>query len=539
MLESISQMFEPVLGLVVDTVLSWTRIFAALALSIVLAWVVGIAAARNSVAEKLLIPVFDILQAVPVLGFLPIILILFVNYFPPSLGVEFAVIFLIISGLGWSMAFAVYEAVRSIPEEILELADMERMTLWTRITSIYVPASWSKIAYNSSIFWSAAVFYLASSEIFSLGTTNYTVSHGIGADLAVLSLGGQWGDYTIALLILITAVALTRFFFLGEFALWSEKFKLVEEPRSIRNDPVFRFYSRVDREFRSRVLARIRMRPLHLPGVPGKLKPRADTHRRWKLLIALLAGALLVLIIGLSVGSYQSSGFSPNLGVLVVDEGSVLVALLYSSLRVYGVYALAVVVGLPTGVAVALDTRLFKVASPVFQIVSSVPAPVFLPAMAIFLAGIPYNGELAAEFVIFLGMIWYIAFNVMAGVRSIPNEIWEVARLTNMKRRMIWRNIAIPAAFPSFITGSITAVGGGWSVLIVAEYFQVAVGTSSTVVTQVSSGVGKLLAVAAINGDFTLMSLALVSMTALIVLVDRLVWRRLYRKTTARFLYNR
>ncbi len=530
-------MFESVLGLVVDTVLSWTRIFVALALSIVLAWVLGIAAARNSVAEKLLIPVLDILQAVPVLGFLPIILILFVNFFPPSIGVEFAVIFLIISGLGWSMAFAVYEAVRSIPKEIMELVEMEKMTLWKRITSIYIPASWSKIAYNSSVFWSAAVFYLASSEIFSLGATNYTVGHGIGADLAVLSLGGQWEDYAIALLILIAAVALTRFFFLGEFAVWSEKFKLAEEPRSIRNDPVYRFYSRVDREFRSRVLARVRIRPLRLPRVPSNVKPRMNIHHRWKLMIA-LAVVLFVLIVGLSVGSYHPSAF-PNLGVLVADEGNVLAALLYSSLRVWGVYALSVVVGLPTGIVVALNTRLFKTASPVFQIVSSVPAPVFLPAMAIFLAGVSYSGELAAEFVIFLGMIWYIIFNVMVGVRSIPNEIWEVARLTKMKRRMIWRDIAIPAAFPSFITGSITAVGGGWSVLIVAEYFQVAVGSSSTVVTQVSNGVGRTLAVAAINGDFTLMSLALVSMTALIVLVDRLVWRRLYRKTAQRFSYNR
>ena len=534
-------MFEPVLGLVADTILSWTRIFAALALSIIIAWIVGILAARNRAAERVLIPIFDVLQAVPVLGFLPIILIVFVTYFPPSLGVEFAVIFLIFSGLGWSMAFAVYEAVRALPKDLLELADMEKMSRWTRITTIYIPASWSKVAYNSSVFWSAAVFYLASSEIFSLGTNNYAVGHGIGSDLAVLSLGGQWGDYIIALLVLIVAVALTRFLFLGEFALWSEKYKIVEEPRSIRNDPIYRFYSRVDREFRSRILKRARTVPLRLPRMPANLARHASLTRHSRILITLVITILMGAVVGLSIISYSGSvSFSPpNFGVLAGDEASVLVALLYSALRIWGVYALSVLIGLPVGVAVALNPRLFKTASPTLQVVSSIPAPVFLPAMAIFLAGVSYRGEIAAEFVIFLGMIWYIAFNVMEGVRSIPNEVWELAKLSKMKSRMLWRNIAIPAAFPSFITGSITAVGGGWSVLVVAEYFQVAAGGGSIVVTQVSNGVGKLLAVAAINGDFTLMSLALVSMTALIVAVDRLVWRRLYRLTTSRFSYNR
>ncbi len=537
---------ELILTLILDTIASWIRIFVALALSIIVAWIVGIAAARNRSAERLLVPIFDILQAVPVLGFLPIILIVFVTYLPPSLGVEFAVIFLIFSGLGWSMAFAVYEAVRSIPKDLLELAEMEKMTRWKRITNLYIPASWSKVAYNSSVFWSAAVFYLASSEIFCLSSINCNNVSGIGADLASLSQPSlsqavQWGDYTVALLTLIAAIALTRFLFLGEFALWSEKFKLAEEPHPIRNDPIYRFYSWVDREFRSRIPVQVRGSILRLPRITGSAKSSARFLRIGKSIIIIIGAALLAIIAFDIVSYLLFSGVSLDLKVLATDEWTVLVALLYSFLRVWGVYAISVIIGFPTGIVIALNTKLFKTASPILQIVSAIPAPAFLPALAIYLTTIPFRGELTAEFVIFLGMIWYIIFNVMQGVRSIPNEIWEVATLTKMKRTSLWKNIVIPAALPSFITGSITAVGGGWSVLVVAEFFQSSDG--STIITQVSTGVGKLLAVAggAAGGkpDFLLMSLALVSMTAVIALIDRLVWKRLYNIATQRFSYNR
>jgi len=533
-------MFEQVPELVLDTVLSWIRIFAALGLSIVLAWILGITAARNRSAERIIVPILDILQAVPVLGFLPVILVIFVTYFPPSVGVELAVISLIISGLGWSMAFAVYEAVNSIPKDILELAEIEKMTRWTRVKSLYIPASWSKVAYNSSVFWSAAVFYLASSEIFSLGSTTYTVGHGIGADLAVLSVGGMWAEYATGLVILVLAVVLTRFLFLGEFALWSEKFKVVEEPRSIRSDPIYRFYSLVDREFRSRVLARLRARPLPLPQITKSVKAPAPLKKTWKALLVILAIGTSLLLIFLNVGSVSTNLSFPAPGAVEGKEENVLVALFYSTIRIWGVYALAAIVGLPLGVTIGLSSRLFNIGSPILQVVSSIPAPVFLPVLVVFAAGTSYRGELVAEFVIFLGMIWYITFNVMQGVRTIPSEVWEVTRLAKMNTLRIWRHVAIPAAYPAFITGSVTAVGGGWSVLVVAEYFQVALASgSTTVITQVSSGVGKLLALAAIDGDFTSMSLALISMTALIVAVDKLLWRRLYRLTTTRFSYNR
>ncbi len=534
-------MFDFVVNLVVDTVFSWVRILVALVLSVLLAWTAGILAAKNKTAERLLIPVFDILQGVPILGFLPIILVVFLTYLPAFLAFDFAVIFLVFSGVGWSMAFAVYEGVLAIPREILELAALEKMSLWRRIRTLYIPAAWPKVAYNTSVFWSAAVFYLISSEIFSLGSANYTVSHGIGVDLASLSplsSPGLWSEYIVALAVLIIALALTRFLFLGEFALWSEKFKLVEEPRFVKNDPVYRFYSRISFEARSKLIAPLKKSTLHLPPIPKKLDQRKNLGRPLKFLTIAIALLVLAFATIRAVSYLLGVSLSLSTPALVTEEWDVLLALAYSFLRIWGIYGLAVMIGFPLGVFVGLNSRLYATVAPILQIVSSIPAPVFLPAAIFFVATLPFSGELTALFVIFLGMIWYIVFNVIGGVRAIPREIWEVVELSKIKRAKLWRHLLVPAALPSFITGSITAVGGGWSVLIVAEYFQTG-GNGGQVITQVSTGIGKLLDLGAQTGDLTLMGLSLISMTALIVIIDRVVWRRLYRVAIARFSYNR
>ncbi len=440
------------------------------------------------------------------------------------------------------MAFAVYESVRAIPREILELVALERMSLWRRIGTLYIPAAWSKVAYNTSVFWSAAVFYLISSEIFSLGSANYTVSHGIGVDLASLSplsSPGLWDEYIVALAVLVTALALTRFLFLGQFALWSEKFKLVEEPRFAKNDPVYRFYSRISFEARSKLIAPLRKSTVHLPPIRMKAKQRTSLASPLKFLIAAI-GLLFLAFAAIRIASYlQSVSFSLNTLALFAKERDVLIALAYSFLRIWGIYGISVIIGFPLGVFVGLNSRLYSIVAPILQVVSSIPAPVFLPAAIFFVATFPSSGELTALFVIFLGMIWYIVFNVIGGVRTIPREIWEVAELAKIKRAKLWRHLLVPAALPSFITGSITAVGGGWSVLIVAEYFQTGVGNGGQVITQVSNGIGRLLDLAAQTGDLTLMTLSLVSMTVSIVIIDRMVWRRLYRVAIARFSYNR
>jgi NitT/TauT family transport system permease protein len=533
-----------ILKLLVDTAYSWIRMSLALVISIIFSWAVGIAAARNRMANAIIIPVLDVLQSIPILGFFPVVLVVFVALFPGWVGVNLAVIFLIFTSMSWNIAFAVYEAVLSIPQEYLDLVSMEKLGLWRRLTELYIPASWSKVAYNSVVSWSVGLFYLISSEIFSLGTKNYRVANGIGVDIANLSSQGLWSAYATAMGVFIFAVILTRFFFLGEFSTWSEKFKLIEEPRAIRKDPIYRLYSWINTRAASKVFS-VLSRPMSLrlrapaqsvnQAERGQMaKPRHPHAGKFAKIAAVLIGvAALVFIIIEVFRALLAAGISFT--VLANKESNVLVGLAYSFVRVWYVYALSVAVGLPLGIVVALHSKLYQAGSPILQIISAIPATALLPPIAIFVATLPFSGELTAAIVIFLGTIWYIIFNVVAGIRSIPSEIFEVSKLMGLKGWAYWKDVLIPAALPSFVTGSITGIGAAWNTLIVAEYFSI----SGSVITRVPNGIGVLLDVATNNGDLLLVGLTIFSMTTLIVAINVLFWRRMYKYTTRRFSYRR
>jgi NitT/TauT family transport system permease protein len=530
-----------IIKLLVDTAYSWIRMSLALVLSIIFSWATGVAAARNKTANAIIIPVLDVLQSIPILGFFPVVLIVFVALFPGWVGINMAVIFLIFTSMSWNIAFAVYEAILSIPQEYLDLASMEKLGLWRRLTELYIPASWSKVAFNTAVSWSVGLFYLISSEIFSLGTKNYQVANGIGVDIANYSSQGLWGAYATAIGVFIFVVILTRFFFLGTFSTWSEKFKLIEEPRAIRKDPIYRFYSWINTRAGSKVFSAL-SRPMSLrlrtPSQsikqPERRQVKKPRHTKFLRIAAALIGLAVSAFIIIEIfHALLATGISFT--TLASTESDVLVGLAYSFVRVWYVYALSVAVGLPLGIVVALHSKLYLTASPILQVISAIPATALLPPIAIFVATLPFSGELTAAIVIFLGTIWYIIFNVMAGIRSIPSEIFEVAKLMKLKGWAYWRHVLIPAALPSFVTGSITGVGAAWNTLVVAEYFSI----SGSVITSVPNGIGVLLNVATNSGDMLLLGLTVFSMTALLVAINLLFWRRMYKYTTGRFSYRR
>jgi len=185
----------------------------ALVLSILFALVVGIAAARSKKAEAVFIPVLDVLQSIPILGFFPIVILAIISIFPSQIGVNIAVILLIFTSMSWNIAFGVYEAVKSIPHEYLELVSMAKSSAWDRIKSLYVPASLSRIAYNTQTSWAVGLFYLVASEILTLGNSTYKVDHGIGVALINFALARDWVSYTYTIIALIIAVIIWRFVF--------------------------------------------------------------------------------------------------------------------------------------------------------------------------------------------------------------------------------------------------------------------------------------------------------------------------------------
>ena len=511
----------------------------ALILSIGFSLAVGILAARNRKAESVIIPLLDIFQSVPILGFFPFVILGIVAFIPSALGVNIGIIFLIFTSMSWNITFAVYESVKSIPQDYIDLSSITGSSGWQRITSVYVPASLSRIAYNSQISWSVGLFYLVSSEVLTLGNKNLTTLYhiqGIGTAIIDYASSGNIADYLYAFLAFILAVIVWQFVFLREFALWAEKYKFVEEPRPVRRDPLMRFYSWVNHRSISKLFLMT-----HGSGVSRFTSTITRFGRgiKYSILISFLVFVLFEIGAIIFTGHTGLSGLPPVSQVLS-DETKVIVALAYSFVRIWYVYFICVLVSVPIGIVIALNTRLYDAASPALQVVASIPAPMLLPLLVIY---VTTNGEAIAAMVIFLGMIWYVIFNVIAGIRSLPAELWELRKEFRVSTLQAWRNVYLPAIAGAFVTGSITAIGAAWNTLIVAEYF-VANNTqgTSTLYTQVNVGIGKTIDLAAQNqpqADLFTLTLAVLSMTALIIAFNLIVWRRVYHYVTSRYAYNR
>lgn len=519
----------------------------ALVLSIIFSLAVGILAARNHRAEVVIIPLLDIFQSIPILGFFPVVVLVFIDYLPGVVGVNAAVIFLIFTSMSWNIAFGVYGAVKSIPQDYLDLSLLSNSGSLQRIFSVYIPASLASIAYNTQISWAVGLFYLISSEVITTGLSGPSGSvtvPGIGA--AIGEFAGNYTEYLYCLLFLIIAVVIWQFVFLREFALWAEKYRFGDDPRARHKDFLMKTYSWVNQRSISKLFL------IH----PGRgVTAMTSTISRFKRGIKYAVVIVILLFLALEVpvvaDGIKSGVTGQALATLPDDEYVVLVGLALSFVRIWYVYFIVVVVAVPVGIGLALHERAYNALVPVVETVASVPGPALLPAVVplTFIAG-TFAGELTAAFIIFLGMIWYILFNVMAGVRTLPGDLWELRRSLMVSRGQAWRDIYLPAVATSFVTGSITAIGGAWNTLIVAEYFTTGSGAP---LTQVGDGIGKIIVVmtdtpatqhlvtyegVTVSPDLTL-ALAILSMTALVVTFNLTVWRRVYHYVTKRFAYNR
>jgi NitT/TauT family transport system permease protein len=520
-------------GLVaLDIVVSWIRMILALGLSIVFALAVGIWAARSRRAEAVILPLLDIFQSIPILGFFPFVIGGIYGAFPNFIGANIAVIVLIFTSMSWNIAFGVYEAVTAIPNDYADLLNVSQAGAWQRIKSLYIPAAMSRVAYNTQISWAVGLFFLVASEIISVGSTSIPVSYGIGVATAQFTSSGDYADYTLLVVGLVAAVVLWRFLFLREFALWSEKYKMMEEPREIHRDPIMKIYSWVNQRSVSKLFLLSQGR-----GVTRFTSSIARFRKGLKYAIVIFALGFLALVVSTVASSGELNLANvPTLSAVGTTEAQVLLALGASFVRVWYVVAICIAVGVPLGVVVSLSFRLYDAATPVFEVISSLPAPILLPAIVL----IPLIGgssEAVAGIIIFLAIFWYIVFNVMAGVRTLPADVKELPKVFGVGTRSAWKDVYIPSALAGLVTGAITAVGGAWNALIIAEYFQPDPTKAPT--TQVGIGIGKTITMATAQGNSLTLFLAVISMTVLIVVFNLTVWRRVYHLVTKRYTYNR
>jgi NitT/TauT family transport system permease protein len=511
---------------------SLLRMFIALTLSTVFALVYGTAAARLRRAEKVLVPILDILQSIPILVFLPIALTFFITLFPNSLlGIELASIFVIFTSQAWNMTFSFYHSLISQPTELDEAARMYRLTKWQRFWKLDVPSSMIGLVWNMMMSMGGGWFFLTASEAVTVFIKGHGLSEslpGMGSYMAAAVANGSYIEVTIAIVVMVLLVVGTNFFVFRPLVAWGDKFRLessesAEKPKSIilnllRRSSIPRLAGRVSRPV-GRALDRI-TRPFGLAEYPlhtDVRKRRAGDIVFWTIIIG-ATGALAV--IGLIY-------LNAHLGFTRFPS---LIAFGFATFaRVVVLLTFSTILWVPVGVKIGMSPKLARYAQPIVQIFASFPAILLFPfATLIFInAGIPL--DYGAIVLMMLGAQWYILFNVIAGASSIPNDLREMMVSMRLTRRQRWKRVILPAIFPAYVTGGITAAGGAWNASIVAEL------VSWHHHTLDAFGLGNYIATASAQGKFALLIAGGIVMSAFVVTVNRLFWRRLYRLAESRF----
>jgi len=507
---------------------SLARMFIALAISVAFTFVYATAAARSRRGEKVLVPLLDVLQAVPVLGFLSATVTFFIGLFRGSLlGLEAASVFAIFTSQVWNMTFSMYHSLSSQPRELDEAARLMRLTPWQRFWRLDVPHSMIPLVWNGMMSFGGAWFFLAASEAITVGHHQYSLP-GIGSYVAAASMDGDLAAVLLAVVVMVVMVIGVNALFWRPMVAWAERFRMEEteaedKPRSVVFDVLRR--SRVPgllaRPFRplGAALDRAseRLRPAERLGYPSVRRRRAGDAAFAVGVLALFAwttwaaGAYVARTVGL--GEFRHAFW---LGFLTF-------------LRVVVVLAFSTLVWVPVGVKIGLSPRLTRIAQPVVQVLASFPANFLFPFATAAFVAIGLGLDVGGIVLMALGAQWYLLFNAIAGAMAIPSDLRDAMDDLGVHGWHRWRRFIIPAIFPAFVTGGITAAGGAWNASIVAEV--VSYGGR----TLVASGLGAYITEATVEGDLPRVLIGVVVMSIFVVGLNRLVWRRLYRLAETRY----
>ncbi len=512
-------------SLPVDALRSLSRIFIAFVVSLVFTIGYGYAAAYTKVGDRILVPLLDILQSVPVLGFLAASVGGFVLLFGPFWGFEAAAIFAIFTAQAWNMTFAFYHTLRTLPKDLEEVTSVLRLSRWQRLIHFELPAAIIPLVLNSMMSFGGSWFFLAASESFLY--QNRTIHlPGIGSYIAVAQQRGDTPAVLAAMAALLLMIVAVDQLFWRPLVAWSTKFKMGqvesqdEAPSSFILTTLRR--STLVQSLRERLLVPV-VESLEVRMI-RRAVARPPARREWRMVTTvlgflLIGGTIVVAVLGAARVVSSDLGLVPRAVVLgFLTLGRVLAAV--------GLGALWTV---PVGVWVGMNERALKWAQPFAQMAASFPANVLFPLIVVLFIRIGLNLNWGAIPLMMLGTQWYILFNVMAGAMAIPADLKEAGKVFGLRGARVWRELILPAIFPSLITGGITAAGGAWNASIVAE---VVVWHHKTLA---ASGLGALVTQSTASGNTVALLVAIVVMSTFVVATNRLLWRPLYRLAETRF----
>ncbi len=508
------------IALIGYTLLSMSRGFIAYGFSLIFTLIYGYAAARNRYAERLLIPLLDILQSVPVLGFLPGVLLAMIAIFPHSnIGLELASIIMIFTGQVWNMTFSFYQSLKSIPRDLIEASRIYGFSKWKIFWNVEVPYSMPGLVWNSMMSMAGGWFFLVVSEYFSLGDKTFILP-GVGSYMGVAMDKGYVPGEIYAIIAMMLMILAIDFFFWRPIVAWADKFKMDEvasedEPKSfilkaLKSSHVLMFF---------RELSTLRK-------LTPKFKPKVISgdyqkdESRW-------GNVIFYSIIGLIsfFGIWKILSFFSN--IKGTEFLTILLADGTTALRVYAAVSISMW-ALPVGIIIGKNMKLSKKLQPVIQMIASFPAPMIYPWFVLIFPNLNWSSII----LMLLGTQWYILFNVIAGASAIPNQLKEASRMLKFTKKELWLNLYIPSVLPYLITGMITAAGGAWNASIVAEYMVVGGHTYT------AAGIGYLINVFTNDNQLNLLALSVIVMSVGVVVINKLMWRPLQKWSTEKFKFD-
>ena len=507
---------------------SLLRITVAYILSLAFTLVYGYVAAYNARAERIMIPLLDILQSIPVLSFLPGVMLAMVALFPHhQLGVELGAILLIFTGQVWNMAFSFYSSLKSIPREMREAAKIYRFNWYQRFTQIELPYAAIGLVWNSMMSVAGGWFFLMACEMFVLGNRDFRLP-GLGSYLQTAAGAGDTQSILWGVGVMIAVIVLMDQIIWRPVIAWAEKFKMEQVESGDAPQSWF-----LDVIQHSRGLVRLRKRAIN------PLRERLTLHfakqhnatvedvppTAWKVWTGrAIAGVILVAVLYAVVRATGMMASLPSQEYKEILEGAAA-----TFLRVVLALAIGAAWTIPVGVAIGFNPRLSRIAQPLAQIAASVPATALFPIVMLALIRVGGGLGLGSIILLLLGTQWYILFNVIAGAMAIPTDLKEASKLFKFTSAQRWKRLILPGIFPYLVTGLVTASGGAWNASIVAEYQHLKDQTYTTV------GLGATISRATDAGNFALLLASTVVMAIVVVTINRLVWRRMYRLAAARY----
>jgi len=512
---------------------SLMRGLVAYLLSLGFTLVYGYWAAKDHVAERVLIPLLDILQSIPVLSFMPILLVALAGLFAPSsLGLELVAIIMIFTGQAWNMTFSFYHSLRAVPQDQQEVATMYRFTWWQRFRWVELPFSTMGLVWNSMMSMAGGWFFLIACEAMDLGEEHPRLP-GIGSYMKEVSGKGLLLPQLLATAAMITMIVLLDQLLWRPVVVWAQKFRVEEGGSQEAMTSWFLNWLQRSRLVAAvwRWLGHVR-RETTAKSVPTQIVLHDPTRPSpWIVRISFLGFA--VLICGLAYGAWELFWLLwkvPAGDWLVLAMaggctfGRVFLSLIFSTLWT-----------LPAGLAIGLSPRLSRMLQPVVQVLAAYPAPLYFPFLVVGFKALGITLGWYSIVLMMVGTQWYILFNIIAGSMAIPADLKEAAvsyRINGWQR--FWR-LYLPAIFPYLVTGWVTAAGGAWNASIVCEYLtfgdveQVPWGT----------GIGAIIADSTAQGNFALLAAATLFLSAIVVVFNRTVWKRCYLLAESRYSLNK